>query len=134
MNCVLKNVDTRTVLPTTNIHLYDQLHPVSNVPGNRPCNGSGDYRCPNGRCIRQANVCDSQCDCKSDCADEVHCESFYSKEYGRWFVCQSAVSLQFRKQKNMQKPVLLNLLLAHLLLTSQTRSLTKPLLSWIVNC
>lgn len=31
MNRLLKNVDTRAVLHTANIHLYDQLHPVSNV-------------------------------------------------------------------------------------------------------
>ncbi|KAJ9591382.1 hypothetical protein L9F63_002079, partial [Diploptera punctata] len=50
------------------------------------CNGTDEFLCPNGRCIRRANLCDSQCDCVPAassqsgvlCADEVNCESYYS--------------------------------------------------------
>ncbi|XP_047106364.1 G-protein coupled receptor GRL101-like [Schistocerca piceifrons] len=51
------------------------------------CRGQGEYLCPNGRCIRRANVCDSYCDCVpasrgQPCADEVDCAGRYLKEYG----------------------------------------------------
>ncbi|KAI5737359.1 hypothetical protein M8J76_012726 [Diaphorina citri] len=40
----------------------------------RPCTGDSEYKCPNGRCIRKSNICDSKCDCVSDCSDETACE------------------------------------------------------------
>ncbi|XP_049852318.1 G-protein coupled receptor GRL101-like [Schistocerca gregaria] len=51
------------------------------------CRGQDEYLCPNGRCIRRANVCDSYCDCVpasrgQPCADEVDCAGRYLKEYG----------------------------------------------------
>ncbi|XP_063241566.1 G-protein coupled receptor GRL101-like [Bacillus rossius redtenbacheri] len=46
------------------------------------CSGPDDFLCPNGRCIRRANVCDSQCDCAGRapgagaCADELDCHTY----------------------------------------------------------
>ena len=39
-----------------------------------PCRYDGDYRCDNGRCIRQADVCDGSNDCR-DNSDEAYCDS-----------------------------------------------------------
>ncbi|KAG8223472.1 hypothetical protein J437_LFUL001966 [Ladona fulva] len=59
--------------------------------GNASCDGPNDFLCPSGRCIRKANVCDSQCDCGWDpalpgsqwnistCADEKDCGQFYEE-------------------------------------------------------
>ncbi|XP_054287208.1 G-protein coupled receptor GRL101-like [Macrosteles quadrilineatus] len=63
----------------------------------KECNSSDEFRCPNGRCIRRANVCDSQCDCvvnatDSSCADEVDCGHVYSVDYGV-AVCELGVAL-----------------------------------------
>lgn len=47
---------------------------------------SDQFRCPNERCINNANVCDGQCDCLTvdgSCADETNCTEFYSKIDGK---------------------------------------------------
>lgn len=61
----------------------------SNLLLGRTCNSSYEFMCPNGRCIRQANVCDSQCDCAptanstlTTCADEVDCDHYYILQHG----------------------------------------------------
>ncbi|XP_021913188.1 G-protein coupled receptor GRL101-like isoform X3 [Zootermopsis nevadensis] len=55
------------------------------------CTGVDEFLCPNGRCIRRANVCDSQCDCVPNplesalhqpCADETDCDTYYTNIYG----------------------------------------------------
>lgn len=58
----------------------------------RTCNSSYEFMCPNGRCIRQANICDSQCDCvppanntTTVCADEVDCEDYYALQHGNMY-------------------------------------------------
>ncbi|XP_068081726.1 G-protein coupled receptor GRL101-like [Anabrus simplex] len=61
------------------------------------CTGENDFLCPNGRCIRLANVCDSQCDCiplfpNETCADEINCDSWYSRYQGVT-QCNQAVTL-----------------------------------------
>ncbi|XP_073968909.1 G-protein coupled receptor GRL101-like isoform X2 [Rhodnius prolixus] len=51
------------------------------------CDGPNDYKCPNGRCIKKANICDSQCDCAPhngslECADEMNCSKYYRSVHG----------------------------------------------------
>ena len=58
------------------------------------CTGDDKFQCSNGRCIRQANVCDAYCDCvdqslenkgsNSTCEDEQDCEEFYTFEHGTY--------------------------------------------------
>ncbi|XP_075225702.1 G-protein coupled receptor GRL101-like [Lycorma delicatula] len=61
----------------------------------KSCDGEEDFLCPNGRCIRRANVCDSQCDCVNSfyynksfsdsykgCADEINCSYSYTTQHG----------------------------------------------------
>ncbi|XP_046988472.1 G-protein coupled receptor GRL101-like [Schistocerca americana] len=51
------------------------------------CDGADKFRCPNGRCIRRANLCDSYCDCAptergQGCADEAGCQHSYLQRHG----------------------------------------------------
>ncbi|KAL1129017.1 hypothetical protein AAG570_013549, partial [Ranatra chinensis] len=53
------------------------------------CDDEDRFMCPNGRCIKRANVCDSQCDCVepvgdplAPCPDEINCEEYYTIYHG----------------------------------------------------
>lgn len=59
------------------------------------CDPQTQYTCPDSRCIFLANVCDSLCDCKPGCEDEMNCSvSLYTKIDGKysWEVLQECIS------------------------------------------
>ncbi|KAG8305466.1 hypothetical protein J6590_069358 [Homalodisca vitripennis] len=88
----------------TRVHRYYWCDGWPHCPTNhadelncKECNVTDEFQCPNGRCIRLANVCDSQCDCvvnltDSSCADEVDCMHIYTVEYGV-ATCRPGVAL-----------------------------------------
>ncbi|KAG8270243.1 hypothetical protein J6590_089719 [Homalodisca vitripennis] len=90
---------TTGVTSGLNVRRHTWTKPI--VSGHE-CNASYEFRCPNGRCIRRANLCDSQCDCVpppstspgSDvtCADEVGCSDYYTLKHGI-VVCEVGATL-----------------------------------------
>nr|CAD7267818.1 unnamed protein product [Timema shepardi] len=65
----------------------------SHIVTGRNCTSPDEFLCPSGRCIRRANVCDSQCDCapapttsrggsSGACADEMECKEYYTDVHG----------------------------------------------------
>lgn len=76
--------------PSVLLFSHSPCFAFTHAPGQN-CTGVDEFLCPNGRCIRRANVCDSQCDCvpspgsnplHQPCTDETDCESYYTNING----------------------------------------------------
>ncbi|OWA49972.1 G-protein coupled receptor GRL101 [Hypsibius exemplaris] len=60
--------------------------------------GTQQFQCHNGRCISEAHVCDSECDCHSSCEDEERCGEYYDGLPGMGY-CRTGLTVRCDKSR-----------------------------------